>query len=120
MNYVGISIVYILNRYLFRIYYFLYHWYVRGFRKIANWAINFLEKLDYSFALRINLKNIFQPLFQDYSIAGHVLGFISRGIRIIVASIVYAVFMVFSLMLYLTWATIPVFAIYKVIINFPN
>lgn len=113
------SVVYILNRYLFRIYYFLYHWYVRGFRKIANWAINFLEKLDYSFALRINLKNIFQPLFQDYSIAGHVLGFISRGIRIVVASIVYAVFMVFSLALYLVWAAIPVFAIYKIIINFP-
>jgi len=120
MNYVGISIVYILNRYLFRIYYFLYHWYVRGFRKAANWAINYLEKLDYSFALRINLKNIFQPLFQDYSIVGHVLGFISRGIRIVVASIIYSVFIVICLVLYLAWAAIPIFAIYKIIINFPS
>lgn len=120
MSYVGMSVVYILNRYLFRIYYFLYHWYARGFRKIANWAINFLEKLDYKFALRINLKNIFQPLFQDYSIMGHALGFISRSIRIIVASIIYALFIIFCIALYLAWAAIPVFTIYQIIVNFPN
>lgn len=120
MGYIGISIVYILNRYLFRIYYFLYHWYARGFRKIANRAINYLEKLDYSFALRINLKNIFQPLFQDYSIVGYVLGFISRFIRVVTASIIYVVFIVLCVFLYLAWAAIPIFAIYKIIINFPN
>lgn len=114
------SVVYILNRYLFRIYYFLYHWYVRGFRRVSNRAMNYLEKLDYKFALRINLKNIFQPLFQDYSVMGHVLGFVSRSIRIVVASIVYAVFIVFCLALYLAWAAIPAFAIYKIMINFPN
>jgi len=114
------SVIYILNRHLFRIYYFLYHWYVRGFRKASNWAINYLEKLDYKFALRINLKNIFQPLFQDYSIVGHVLGLVSRSIRIVIASIIYAVFIIFCLALFLVWAVIPVFAVYKAIINFPN
>ena len=119
MDYLGTSVVYILNRYLFRIYYFLYHWYVRGFRKFLNWAINYLEKLDYKFALRVNLKNIFQPLFQDYSVIGHVLGFISRSIRIVVASIIYAVFIIFCAILFLAWALIPIFAIYKIITNFP-
>ncbi|MEK7478632.1 MAG: hypothetical protein AAB626_01750 [Patescibacteria group bacterium] len=113
------SVVYILNRYLFRIYYFLYHWYVRGFRKFLNWAINYLEKLDYKFALRINLKNIFQPLFQDYSVIGHILGFISRFTRIVVASIIYAAFIVFCAVLFLVWALIPIFAIYQIITNFP-
>lgn len=114
------SVIYILNRYLFRIYYFLYHWYVRGFRKFLNRVINYLEKLDYKFALRINLKNIFQPLFQDYSIASHILGFISRSIRIIVAGIIYAVFIIFCAALFLIWAAVPVFAIYQIITNFPN
>jgi len=120
MSYFGMSVVYILNRYVFRIYYFLYHWYVRGFRKVSNWAINTLAKLDYKFALRINLKNIFQPLFQDYSIVGHVLGFVSRSVRIIMAGIIYAVFIIFCAVLFLAWAAIPAFAVYRIVINFPN
>lgn len=120
MNYFGMSIVYILNRYVFRIYYFLYHWYVRGFRKASNWTINYLEKMDYKFALRVNVQNLFQPLFQDYSIIGHILGFVSRSIRIVVASIVYAVFIVLCVALFVAWSILPIFALYKIIINFPN
>jgi hypothetical protein len=93
---------------------------VRGFRKIANWGVNYLEKLDYSFALKINIKNIFQPLFQDYSIAGHVLGFISRSVRIVVGGIIYVIFIAFCMAIYLAWALVPIFAVYQIIINFPN
>jgi hypothetical protein len=120
MSYVGMSVVYILKRFFFWIYYFLYHWYVRGFRRFFNWVINRLEQLDYKFALRINLKNLFQPLYQDYSFLGYILGFVLRSIRVFVATIFYIVFIIFCTILFLIWAAIPFFAIYQIIINFPN
>jgi hypothetical protein len=120
MNYPGLNIAYIFNRFFFRIYYFLYHWYVRGFRKFSNWTLDYLEKLDYTFALKINLKNIFQPLYQDYSFVGHIIGFVLRSIRIISAVIIYTLISVICLALFLAWAAIPPFAVYQIITNFPN
>jgi len=120
MNFLSMSVFYILERYFFRIYYFLYHWYVRGFRKATNWTLDYLEKLDYKFALRINLKNIFQPMYQDYSFMGHVLGFVLRSLRIFIASVIYAIFLTVCAALFLAWAAIPVFVFYKIISVFPN
>jgi hypothetical protein len=120
MNYLGTSISYILNRFFFRVYYFLYHWYIRGFRKFFNWVLNYLEKLDYKFALRINLKNIFQPLYQDYSFFGYILGFIMRSFRILIAIFIYGLFIIFCSFLFILWALVPVFLIYQIVVNFPN
>ncbi len=120
MDYVGISVVYILNRFFFRIYYFLYHWYVRGFRKFSNWTLDRLEKMDYKFALKINFKNIFQPLYQDYSFFGYILGFILRSLRIFIASIFYTIFIFICGSLFLLWASLPFFIVYQIITNFPN
>jgi len=120
MSYVGISLVYILNRFFFRIYYFLYHWYVRGFRRAFNWMLDRLERFDYKFALRVNFKNIFQPLYQDYSFFGYILGFILRSIRIIIALVFYIIFIIFCTAIFLIWSVFPIFVIYQIIINFPN
>jgi hypothetical protein len=120
MDLMNISLMYILERFAFRIYYFLYHWYVRGFRKAANWTLNYLEALDYKFALKINLKNIFQPLYQDYSFVGHVMGFVLRSLRILIAAIIYVAIVIISAVIFLAWAAVPLFAIYQIIINFPH
>lgn len=120
MNYPRLAITYIFNRFFFRIYYFLYHWYVRGFRKASNWTLDYLEKLDYVFALRINFKNLFQPLYQDYSFLGYILGFVLRSLRIFSAFIIYTLFSAVCLALFLAWAAFPVFAVYQIITNFPN
>ena len=120
MDYLGVSVIYILNRFFFWVYYFGYHWYIRGFRKFFNWVVSRLEKRDYKLALRINLQNIFQPLYQDYSFLGYVLGFFLRSIRITIASFFYLVFLLFCGFIFLIWMAIPLFCIYKIIINFPN
>ena len=118
MDFLSISLFYILERYVFRIYYFLYHWYARGFRKMSNWTINYHEGLDYKFALQINLRNIFQPMYQDYSFVGHIFGFILRSCRIIMAAIIYVIVIFLALAAFLIWAAIPAFALYEVITSF--
>jgi hypothetical protein len=120
MDLINVSVFYVLERFAFRIYYFLYHWYIRGFRKVANWTLNYLERLDYKFALKINLRNIFQPLYQDYSFIGRIMGFVLRSLRILIATIIYTVVVIISAVIFLAWAAIPIFAIYQIIINFPH
>jgi hypothetical protein len=36
------------------------------------------------------------------------------------AGIIYAVFIIFCAVLFLAWAAIPAFAVYRIVINFPN
>jgi len=118
MDFLSISLFYILERFAFRIYYFLYHWYVRGFRKASNWTINYLAKLDYKLAFRVNLKNIFQPLYQDYSLMSYILGFLLRSFRIILALIIYSFAIVFASGLFLAWASLPIYAVYQIVNTF--
>ena len=96
---------------------FFRHWYFYGFLRATHWAYNFLERLDRIFALRITAKNWLQPLYQDYSFIGYLWGFIFRTVRILAALLVYGFFAAFSFGLFILWALIPPYVIYKILIN---
>ena len=81
--------VYLVNSFFYRLADFFRHWYAGGFFFFSHQLINFLERLDRFFALKINLRHLFRPLYQQYTFIGYVLGFIFRGIRIIVAGFIY-------------------------------
>lgn len=113
----NISLVYILARLGGRFLDFFRHWYYHGSLRAAHLSYNILEKMDRTFALRISFKNWFQPLYQDYSAIGYLWGFIFRTIRIFLALLVYGVFILVAAGLFLAWAAIPPFVIYKIFIN---
>lgn len=98
-----------------RIFEFFRHWYLNGFLKAFDLSLNFLERLDRMFALRITIRYLFSPLYQDYSVIGYIWGFIFRAVRIIVASVVYGAFLIISMGLFLVWALLPIFIIYTII-----
>lgn len=106
---------YILKQFFWRITDFLRHWYVSSFIWWTHWIIGLLERLDRGFALKITLRCLFAPLYQDRSIFGYVLGFIFRGIKIILALFFYAVILFLAAIIYLAWAIIPPFLIYRII-----
>jgi len=103
------SLVYLVNRFFYRIFDFVRDWYWGSFSFIGRQLINFLESLDQIFAWRITVRNLFQPLYQDHSIIGHTLGFIFRSARIFMGSVIYLVIFVFTAVLYLIWAAIPIY-----------
>ncbi|MDD5547887.1 MAG: hypothetical protein PHN74_03300 [Candidatus Pacebacteria bacterium] len=76
-----------------------------------------LEKLDHVFALRVTARKWLKPLYQDNSVIGYILGFIFRTIRIFIAFIFYLILAVLALVLFFAWALVPIFIIYKIIIN---
>jgi hypothetical protein len=114
---IEISLVYLLNRVGYRIAEFFRHWYWNSFFIAGNWLVGRLERLDRFFALRITLKYLFQPLYQDYSLIGYIWGFIFRLLRILVGGLVYASLLSVFLVLYLIWLAAPIFIIYKIFTN---
>ncbi len=101
------SVVYLVERFIYRIFEFLRHWYVRSARIYSNFILTKFERLDRRLALVVTLKNLFQPLYKDYTIIGYIIGFIFRSIRIIVASVVYIIFFSVAAIVYLIWLVVP-------------
>ena len=92
---------------------FLRHWYVDGFIYVVHQGLSILEQLDQTLALKITLRHMFEPLYQDYSIVGRVLGIIFRTFRVIIGGAIYAVISTITIAIYLIWALIPLFLLFK-------
>lgn len=113
----NLSLVYLFTHLGRRVLDFFRHWYYHGFLRATHWTYNILERLDRIFALRITVKNWFQPLFQDYSLIGYLWGFIFRTARIFAALAAYGIVILAALGIFILWALIPPFVIYKILVN---
>ncbi|MCS6789208.1 MAG: hypothetical protein NZ484_01405 [Patescibacteria group bacterium] len=102
------SLIYLINRFLFRLYKFLYNWYIKGVRWIFHYYISILESLDYYFAVKTNIIHFFEPLYKDYSIMGRLLGIFFRSFRIVVGSLVYLFISLLFLVFLLIWILVPI------------
>ena len=101
------ALVYILHRFLYRLWDFFHHWYVHGSRNIFHYFINFLENIDRTFALRVTLRYFFQPLYKDYTIVGRILGIIFRSGRVLIAFAFYLVIAAIFAIVYFAWLILP-------------
>jgi len=81
--------VYLFETFFKNIKFFIEGWYVRSTKKIFEKLRETIVDLDKDFGLKINLRNIFAPLYKDYSIIGYFLGFIFRLGRILLATLIY-------------------------------
>ena len=107
--------VYIAARFVRRFIGFFEHWYVGGARFFWKRGLDILGALDATFAVPVTLKHLFEPLYQDRTVIGYILGFIFRTLRVLIGLGLYVVIVVSVLTLYLLWATIPIYFIYQVI-----
>lgn len=112
------SLVYLINRFFFRIYAFLQHWYINGTKWIFHYWLSILESLDYSFAVKTNLRHFFEPMYKDYSIIGRILGIMFRSLRILIGGLIYLIISFLFLGLILIWFLIPIMFLILGLINF--
>ncbi len=110
----NVSIVYIVGRFFYRIADFLRHWYVKSAYMYYDFVINTLRNMDRALAWGITARNLFEPLFGDYSFFGHIIGFGFRFVRLIGATAVYAVVFAAAIAAYLAWLAIPPLLVYKI------
>jgi hypothetical protein len=107
--------LYIVSRILYRIRTFFEHWYVHAYFISIHAFLNLLSKLDTFFAIRAMSQNFTRPLFGDRSVVGYVIGFCFRLVRIIGGSFTYALLGLIALFLFLVWALIPVYIMWRII-----
>lgn len=107
------SLIYLLHRLGYRLWMFVYGWYVGGARAIGGKTIGVLESLDQTWAFKITLRNLFKPLYQDQSFVGHILGIFFRFGRLLISGIIYLFVIIIGLAIYLAWAAIPLYVIAK-------
>ncbi len=111
------SVLYLATRFLYRLTQFLNDWYVASFSALAHRATSILERYDRSLALRVTLRHMFEPLYQDRSVIGYILGFIFRTVRICIALVAYAIVILVFVTIYALWASVPLLLIYFILTN---
>lgn len=99
-----IFLIYLFDRFIYRIALFLRHWYVDSFIYYSRLVIARLERMDRVIALKVTWRNLLQPLYQERNIFGYVLGFFFRSIRLVGGGIIYAVIISVASLLFLAWA----------------
>ena len=105
---------YLARRFIHRVFEFLEHWYWGSFRVAGGKFIDLLKDWDRFFALKITVRYWLQPLYQDRTLIGYILGPIFRTGRIVVGASVYLVAGAIAMLFYLLWLLIPPYIIYKI------
>ncbi len=103
------AVIYLIQRFFYRIWEFLTHWYVGGYFAIGGKFLNILEYLDQTLALRITLRYFFQPLYRDYSFIGYLIGIPVRAVRTFIGLIAYGAVIAAGVAVYLAWAAVPLY-----------
>ena len=111
----ALALIYLVQQFFYRLIEFLRHWYVKSIRIYSNFVLNKLERLDYYLAWEITLKNLFKPLYKDYTFLGFVLGFIFRLLRLFVGGVIYGIVFLAAVAFYLVWLLLPVVLVFKVL-----
>lgn len=106
------GVLYVATRFLNRVVQFIHDWYIGGFNTLAHRAITIFGRLDRFLALRVTLHHMFEPLYQDRSVAGRVLGLCFRSVRVVIALLIYGVIAAIFLAIYILWAAVPLILIY--------
>ena len=107
--------IYIFNRLFYRFLEFFRHWYLNSFRVFGRFIVFLFGKLERRFALRVTLKHFFEPLYQDRSLIGYILGFIFRTGRLIFGGVIYLILLAMAVFIYSIWLAIPIFIIFKIV-----
>ncbi len=94
---------------------FIYFWWKDSFFWLSEKQKKIILKIKKIFAVKVNLRYLFTPLYQDYTIRGYAIGIPARIIRVILGIIVYLIIISMFLFIYLFWASIPFLIILEAI-----
>jgi hypothetical protein len=108
-------LIYLFKTLFFRITMFFKRWYWGGFFAVYGQALRFARAVSSSFDPRLNALFLFKPLYQEYNIVGYILGFVVRGAKLCIGSILYVVVFAIALVVYVFWAFVPITIVYKII-----
>lgn len=90
-------------------------WYYRQQTiSLINNLRDLFELIADKFAIPAMLAHISEPLYQDYTYAGRIIGFFIRSGRIILGLIVEFIIIIFFGLLVLVWLVLPIVIVFKI------
>ncbi|MFH0853094.1 MAG: hypothetical protein V1853_01700 [bacterium] len=112
------SVTFLLKELLFDVAMFPVWWYSSGLKKVAQFWLRGVLKHAEQLSLKIWLKNMFTPMYGDYTKSGKAISFFLRIIvlfyRTVALIIWVAVFSVFVIL----WALLPPIVAYAIVRQF--
>lgn len=107
--------VFISIRFILSILGFVEHWYIDSFHFALRKVFQMLGRMENTFALKVTLRNFFQPLYQDRSLLGFFMGIWWRTLRLALGFFAYAAFILAAIFVYFLWLVLPAFLIFKIL-----
>lgn len=96
---------------------FPFWWYSVGLVNAFYRWLDTMRQANQELALTIWLKNIFVPMYADYSWQGRLVSFFMRLAQIIGRFVIFLLWLAVSLLFFILWLILPVFVIYEILLN---
>ena len=92
-------------------------WYSAGLIDAFFRMVDTFRQANDEVALTIWIKNIFVPMYGDYSWQGRLISFFMRVVQIIIRGLLVFGWFVFAIFVFLIWILLPLFVLYQLIYN---
>jgi hypothetical protein len=112
------SISYLIKELVFDIVRFPAWWYSRGLANIAGFWLREIRSILDHLSLRIWVRNLFTPMYGDYTKSGRIISFFLRIIVLIWRFIEFVIGSIFFSCLVVIWILLPVVITYAIIQQF--
>lgn len=107
---------YILIEILWDIVYFPIWWYSKGLVRVARYCMNSASfHLTRRIAIGIWLRNMFKPMYGDYTREGRIISLFMRLVVLIWKLISSLVWLVILFVIFIFWITLPLLIIYYIL-----
>lgn len=93
-------------------------WYTKGVLRAWQKMLDTIKQGNDELALMVWIKNIFRPMFGDYSFQGRIISFFMRIIQIIGRGLFFLFWLIFAFLWFLVWLILPLFIVYQILISF--
>lgn|SRR3989338_5607930 len=98
--------------------YFPFWWYTRGFVNVMNWSAESMADIVRIAGLKIWLKSMFKPMFQDYSKEGRIISFIMRVVLLLFKLLMISMWGAIVAVLVIGWLLLPLAIVWFISISF--
>ncbi|MBI5077501.1 hypothetical protein HZB94_03935 [Candidatus Falkowbacteria bacterium] len=111
------SIKFIFRDIIFDILYWPIWWYSSGVKKAASRFLDTLSQANDELSLDVWFKNIFKPMYGQYSWDGRIISFFMRLAQIVFRSIIFSFWFIFAGLVFVIWLALPICLIALMLFN---
>lgn len=95
--------------------YFPLWWYSQGLKQVGSFVGRQIKQEALNLSLALWLKNMFTPMYSDYTLSGRLVSFFMRAIVLIYRLVVLSLWSVLLIGLLLVWLVLPILVAWQIV-----